>query len=108
MKKYAFVIVLLLFIDFTLYSQITTTIFSNGNAFEEFPFLNQINKEDISLYEMPSFNLDFVIKEENEYREVGGYPFRFGYAFDVNYGIEHGRWFEIDDKRIWSIRIDII
>jgi hypothetical protein len=54
---------------------------------------------------MPFFNLDSVIQEERELDEMGvGRPFRFGYAFDVDYGMEHRKWFEVEDKNIWSIR----
>ena len=49
-----------------LNAQITTTIFPNGDAFKEFPFLNQLNKEEIPIYTIPSFNLDSIIQEEKE------------------------------------------
>ena len=63
MKKIIFIIIAFL-TNFSLYSQIKTTIFSVGNAFQEFPMLNQINKEEIPLYETSSFNLDSIIKKE--------------------------------------------
>ena len=103
MKKYVFLIIMLL--NFTLFAQIKTTIFPECNAFEEFTFLNKINKENIPLYVMPSFNLDSIIQTERELDEKGvGRPFRFGYAFDVDYGMEHGKWFEVENKNVWSIR----
>ena len=103
MKKYIFIIIAIC-LSFNLNAQVKTTIFPNGDAFKEFSFLYQINEKEIPLYEMPSFNLDSVIKEENYYRRLGDYPFRFGYAFDVDYGIEHGKWSVAEDKNIWSIR----
>jgi len=84
MKKYVFAIVTLLVFNISLYSQITTTIFPDGRAFKEFPFLNQIDKEKIPIYTMPSFDLISVVKEEKELRGIGGFPFRFGYSFDVD------------------------
>ena len=84
MKKYVFLIIAFT-INFNLNAQITTTIFPDGNGFKEFPFLNQLNKEEIPIYTMPSFNLDSIIQEEKELDEKGvGRPFRFGYAFEVN------------------------
>jgi len=54
---------------------------------------------------MPTFNLDSIIQEERELDEQGvGRPFRFGYVFDVDYVMEHGRWQEALDKNIWTIR----
>ena len=95
------ILFIIAFLNVNLYAQIKTTIFPDGNAFEQFPFLNQINIEEIPIYEMPSFNLDSVIQEENELDEKGvGRPFRFGYAFDVDYGMEHGKWFEIRGKNV--------
>ena len=92
-------------VSFNLTAQIKTTIFPDGNAFKEFPMLNKINKEEIPLYIMPFFNLDSILQEEKELDEKGvGRPFRFGYAFDVDYGMEHGKWLELEDKNIWSIR----
>jgi len=55
-----------------LNAQITTTIFPDGNGFKDFPMLNKINKEEIPLYTMPSFNLDSIIQEEKELDEKGG------------------------------------
>ena len=69
MKKYVFLMIVFV-LTINLNAQIKTTVFPNGDAFKEFPFLNQLNKEEIPLYEMSSFNLDSVIQEEKEL-EIG-------------------------------------
>jgi len=103
MYKYVFLIIFA--ISFNLNAQVTTTIFPDGSAFKEFPFLNQIHNEEIPLYTMPSFNLDSIIHKERELDKKGvGRPFRFGYDFDVSYEMEHGRWRKVGDKNIWNIR----
>ena len=70
MKKNVFITIAFLLFNSVSYTQIKTTIFPNGDAFKEFPMLNQISIVEIPIYEMPSFNLDSIIQEENYYREV--------------------------------------
>jgi len=85
MKKYVSIAIAFT-ISCYLNAQVTTTIFPDANAFVQFPFLNQINKEEIPLYIIPSFNLDSIIQEERKLDEMGvGRPFRFGYVFGTIY-----------------------
>ena len=72
MKKYFFMIVVVFATNFYINAQIRTIIFPDGNGFKDFPMLNKINKEEIPLYTMPSFNLDSIIQEEKELDEKGG------------------------------------
>ena len=59
-------IIIILLSSYYLSAQVSTYTFQNADAFINFPFLNQIEKESIPLIEMPSFNLDSVIAYENK------------------------------------------
>jgi hypothetical protein len=52
---------------------------------------------------MPSFNVDSLLAEDKELEGLE-LPFRFGYPFDVNYGLEDGKWIDDADRSIWSLR----
>jgi len=88
MSKYILVFTIFI-VNICLNAQVETKIFPKGDAFKEFSMLNQVVLGKILFYEVPSFNLDSIIQVEKELDEKGvGRPFRFGYAFDVNYGME--------------------
>jgi hypothetical protein len=50
-------------------AQIPVHTFTDSTAFKKFSFLNQVAREDIPVYTMPKFNVDSVIKYENELNE---------------------------------------
>ncbi|MDR1200916.1 MAG: hypothetical protein LBL58_04685 [Tannerellaceae bacterium] len=84
-------------------AQVYSYRFENKDAFKTFPQLVQAN-ERMVVKSMPSFNVDSLLEDDRELDELGGYPFRFGYAFDVDYSLDDGKWSEDGDRRIWSMR----
>jgi lysyl endopeptidase len=60
----------------------------------------------VETHQMPAFDLSarLAADAENEANKVG--PWRFGYEFPVNFGIQNsGNWTELDNgDRIWRIR----
>jgi hypothetical protein len=53
---------------------------------------------------MPSFNVDSLLEDDKKLEELGGYPFRFGYAFDVDYTLADGNRAADGDYAVWSLR----
>jgi hypothetical protein len=82
---------------------VNDSYFENRDAFKAFPQLVPTN-ERMAVKSMPSFNVDSLLEEDKELEALGGYPFRFGYAFDVNYALEDGRWLNDGDRNVWSLR----
>lgn len=84
-------------------AQVYSYRFENRDAFKTYPQLMQPN-ERMTIRSMPSFNVDSLLEEDRKLDELGGYPFRFGYGFDVDYNLKDERWTEDGDRRVWSIR----
>jgi hypothetical protein len=84
-------------------AQVYSYRFENRDAFKAYPQLMQPSERMVA-HSMPSFNVDSLLEEDRKMDELGGYPFRFGYGFDVNFNLEDGRWIEDGDRRIWSMR----
>jgi hypothetical protein len=102
MKRLFFALIALL-CSAVVSAQVNDRYFENKDAFKTFPQLVPANGSMV-VKTMPSFNIDSLLKDDRELEERGGYPFRFGYAFDVNYTLEDGKWITDGDRSVWSMR----
>jgi hypothetical protein len=84
-------------------AQVYSYRFENRDAFKTYPQLMQPNERMVVHY-MPSFNVDSLLEDDLKLDELGGYPFRFGYGFDVDYNLGDGKWIEDGDRRVWNMR----
>ena len=79
-------------------AQVETHFYKQG----ETPNIRKSNRMNASVKEMPSFDVQSMIKED---REMAGedVPYRFGKGFDVSYTLDDGIWEQIDSGRVWSM-----
>jgi hypothetical protein len=89
MKRLFFVLTALL-CSAAVFGQVNDRYFENKDAFRMYPQLVPANGSMV-VKTMTSFNIDSLLEDDRELEERGGYPFRFGYAFDVNYTLDDGK-----------------
>jgi hypothetical protein len=102
MKRFIFTSIAFL-CSAAVFGQVNDQYFENKDAFKTYPQLLPANRNMI-VKAMPSFNVDSLLEDDKELEERGGYPFRFGYAFDVDYRLENGEWITDGDRSVWSMR----
>lgn len=101
MKRYI-LSTLFAIIAFNLSSQVLTKKTDASLIDEKIKF---IDKTNIDIVTMPTFDIEKLIAEDERSR-ILDLPFRFGYAFDVNYNMQNsGTWNEIEEGRVWSLKI---
>jgi lysyl endopeptidase len=101
MKKYI-LSVLFVFVIFNLSSQIVTKRTNVKNIDESFKLSN---KASIDILTMPAFDVDKLIVED-EINKGLDLPYRFGYAFKVDYNMQNvGTWTTVESGRVWSLKI---
>jgi hypothetical protein len=81
-------------------AQVTTTVFYEKDAFKAIPALKQSEAKDAALKKMQTVDIKKFLDEDAELEGAVGLPFRFGYGFDVDYGLEDGTWVKQKDKRV--------
>lgn len=101
MKKYI-LNVLLAIIAFNLSAQVITQKIDAEIINEK---IELEEKANIDVVTMPSFEVDKLIAEDERNRDLD-LPFRFGYAFEVDYNMQNsGTWTKVDSGRVWSLKI---
>lgn len=64
-----------------------------------------IDKKGIDVLTMPSFDVSKFL-EEDKINKALDLPYRFGYAFKVDYNMQNsGTWTKVDSGRVWSLKI---
>jgi hypothetical protein len=84
-------------------AQVYDYYFENKDAFKTFPQLQTVEGKDITVKRMQPVDVEKLLEEDRELEGLD-VPFRFGYAFDVDYTLEDGRWTANGNSRIWSMR----
>jgi hypothetical protein len=82
-------------------AQVNGYIFESRDAFCRFSQLRLIS-DSLFILSMPPVNVDSLLAEDA--KQTGWGPFRFGYAMDVDYTIDNGKWTQEGDRRIWCLR----
>lgn len=101
MKKY--IISLIFFIIGANLSAQVLTQKVNSETIDE--SIKLADKSSIDIVTMPSFNVSQLLAED-ELNKTLDLPYRFGYAFDVDYNMQNsGTWSEVENGRIWSLKI---
>ena len=83
--------------------QVETRSFPNGNAIDQVKTIQKRTKS-ITKKQMPSFDVQQMLKEDLIVDKMGDAPYRFGKGFDVNYSLQEGSWASTDNGRLWSIK----
>ena len=104
MKKLFFALLLLLY-GLVIVAQVQSSIFTEKNAFEIYPIFMQDDHKNVPQKSMQAIDTKKLIDEDREREQIGDYPFRFGYGFDVNYSLDDGIWTEENGKRIWRLKV---
>jgi hypothetical protein len=86
-------------------AQVYSYMFDNKNAFATFTQLIPPN-ESMPVILMPPLNVDSLLEVDARPRKgvTTAGPYRFGYAFDVDYNLGDGKWVEDGERRVWSLR----
>ena len=71
----------------TAIAQVTTNYYERKDAFDHIPELRPV--KDIATKMMPQVDVEKLLKEDEE-NDLNGFPFRFGYGFDVDYNLTDG------------------
>ena len=90
---------------FSVTAQVTTNYFEGKDAFQSLSALRQSKSQILSAKRMPSIDIGKLLEEDRITEEIGGFPFRFGQGFDVNYTLKDGLWDEYNSQRIWTLKI---
>ncbi|MEA3504685.1 MAG: trypsin-like peptidase domain-containing protein [Bacteroidota bacterium] len=101
MKKYI-LSTLLAIIVFNLSAQVITQKTDASIINEK---IKLEDKSNIDVLNMPSFDLKELL-EEDEINKGLDLPYRFGYAFEVDYNMQNvGTWTEVKSGKVWSLKI---
>jgi len=93
---------LLAFAVFNLSAQVITQKTSIKKIDES---IKLSSKSSIDALTMPGFNLQKVL-EEDEINKGKDLPYRFGYAFYVDYNMQNSStWTKVDSGKVWSLKI---
>ncbi|MDR2810849.1 MAG: T9SS type A sorting domain-containing protein [Tannerellaceae bacterium] len=105
MKQLICIFLALLSSGIAVSAQVYSYYYDSRDAFCKFPQLKPVYDRAF-IKSMPSFNVDSLLEEDRKQEEGGLWkgPFRFGYAFDVDYTLNDGQWTVEEDKRIWRLR----
>jgi hypothetical protein len=103
MKKSILIIIISIVINFANNAQVITKHVSK-NVIEN--RIRHKKHSSISKVTMPSINRAALLAEDKEEIKLG-FPFRFGYSFDVNLNLQNsGYWNELHNgNRVWTINI---
>lgn len=85
--------------------QVETRSFPNGNAIDQVKTIQKRTKS-ITKKQMPSFDVQQMLKEDLIVDKMGDAPYRFGKGFDVNYSLQDGSWASTDNGRLWSMNVE--
>lgn len=89
------------FLTQSIYSQVITQYFPEGDALKSLPLLNSSVKNE-NVYKMPPFDLEKLEKEDAE-KKGQDVPCRFGKGFDVSYTLDDGQWVDVENGRLWTM-----
>jgi len=101
MKKYILAY-LLVAIVFNLTAQVLTQKTNTKNIEENIKLKDKANTDIVTT---PTFDINKLI-EEDEINKNLDLPYRFGYAFEVEYNMQNsGTWEEVENGKVWSLKI---
>ncbi len=101
MKKY-FISIILVIVVLNLSAQVIT---QRTNAKKVDESIKLTTKSDIDVLTMQSFDLK-KLQEEDKKNKSLDLPYRFGYAFEVDYNMQNaGTWTTVENGRVWSLKI---
>jgi len=101
MKRY-FISLILVIAVLNLPAQVITQKINTKKVDES---IKSTSKSSIDVLTMPSFDLKKLL-EEDETNKGLDLPYRFGYAFEVDYNMQNsGTWTEVENGKVWSLKI---
>jgi len=101
MKKYIISLIVII-IGANLSAQVLTQKVNSRTINES---VKLAEKSDIDVVTMPTFDVSKLLAED-ELNKASDLPFRFGYAFEVDFNMQNsGTWSEIENGRVWSLKI---
>ncbi len=101
MKKY-FISLILIISVLNLSAQVLTKK-TNSRKIDESTKLE--TKYSIDVVSMPAFDVKKLIEEDSIDRSLN-LPYRFGYAFEVDYNMQNsGTWIDVEGGKVWALKI---
>ena len=95
-------LLLLSFIVAPILGQVSTTIFEHKDAFRT---IESLKRTDLNISKiMPPVDTNKLLEEDKELEGLD-VPFNFGYLIDVNYTLSDGTWENVNNKKIWSMKV---